>query len=63
MLNRLSRMVENLKSKMEAEDEVLRNTIGGTQEEIEMLRRTTTSRQKVSDARMDGLETLVMEVS
>ena len=63
MLNRLGRMVESLKSKMEAEDEVLRNTIGGTQEEIEMLRRTTTSRQKVSDARMDGLESLVMEVS
>ena len=63
MLNRLGRMVESLKSKMEAEDESLRNTIGGTQEEIEMLRRTTTSRQKVSDARMDGLESLVMEVS
>ena len=63
MFGRLGRMVESLKSKLEGEDESLRNAIGGTLEELEMLRKTTTSRQKVSDARMDGLESLVMEVS
>ena len=63
MFGRLGRMVDSLKSKLEGEDESLRNAIGGTLEELEMLRKTTTSRQKVSDARMDGLESLVMEVS
>ena len=63
MFGRLGRMVETVKIKLEAEDESLRNAIGGSLEELEMLRKTPSSRQKVSDARMDGLESLVMEVS
>ena len=63
MFGRLERLVETVKIKLEAEDESLRNAIGGSLEELEMLRKTTSSRQKVSDARMDGLESLVMEVS